>query len=335
MPSPFDVLDAESRAKLRKARHPTWMQPMLATLTADYFSDPEWIYELKLDGIRGLALRKGARARLLSRNQLDLAARYPAIVSALLKQPSQDFVVDGEIVAFEGKLESFGRLQGGGSSDATLARTAGVPIYYCVFDLLHLDGFDTTALPLRARKELLRRALRFRDPLRFSEHRPERGLEYLKEACREGWEGLIAKRAEAPYVPKRSRDWLKFKCVNQQELVIGGYTDPRGARSGFGALLVGYWERGKLRYAGKVGTGFDARMLDELAARLKRLKRATSPFADAPRMRDAHWAEPKLVGEVAFTEWTSDGRLRHPSFLGLRTDKASREVRRERPKRVR
>src|SRR4029079_17097964 len=159
----------------------------------------------------GLAFRKDARAHLLSRNQLDLAARYPAIVSALLKQPSQDCVVDGEVVAFEGKLESFGRLQGGGERES--ARAAGVPIYYCVFDLLHLDGFDTTGLPLRARKELRRRALRFRSPLRFSEHRPERGLEYLREACREGWEGLIAKPAEAPYTPKRSRDWLKFKCV--------------------------------------------------------------------------------------------------------------------------
>jgi bifunctional non-homologous end joining protein LigD len=206
-----------------------------------------------------------------------------------------------------------------------------VAVYLYLFDLLHLEGRDTTSLALRDRKRLLKRTLSFEGHIRFTPHRARSGERFLEEACRKGWEGLIAKRAGAPYRHHRSRDWLKLKCGNRQELVIGGYTDPQGSRTGFGALLVGYYEGGKLRYAGKVGTGYDDALLRELGARLARMERRTSPFASAPRVKGVHWVSPRLVGEVGFTEWTREGRLRHPRFLGLRSDKSARQVRRERP----
>jgi len=197
---------------------------------------------------------------------------------------------------------------------------------------LYLDGYDTMAVPLGRRKDLLSRALEFRDPVRFTTHRETEGERYFREACRQRWEGLIAKRLESPYeAGRRSRDWLKFKCVNEQEFVIGGYTEPRGHRVGFGALLVGYYENGKLRYAGKVGTGFDEALLEQLYRRLAALEISKPPFAageDLPR-RDVHWVKPELVAQIGFTEWTGDGKLRHPRFMGLRDDKRPEEVTRE------
>ncbi len=230
-------------------------------------------------------------------------------------------VVDGEIVAFDGAQTSFARLQQRGERP--------VEAFLYVFDILHLAGYDTGALPLRARKGLLRRALAFSGPIRLTPHRNRDGEELFRRACAAGWEGLIAKRADAPYTHGRSRDWLKFKCSAEQELVIGGYTAPRGSRTDLGALLLGHFAGGRLRYAGKVGTGFTQATLRDLAARLAPLRRDDSPFADAPRLRDATWVEPRLVAQVGFTEWTRDGRLRHPRFLGLRDDKAAEEVVRE------
>jgi bifunctional non-homologous end joining protein LigD len=182
----------------------------------------------------------------------------------------------------------------------------------------------------RARKAVLRRALRFHGNVRFTPHRNGDGEAYFAHACAHGWEGLIAKRADAPYVHKRSRDWLKLKCAAEQELVIGGYTAPKGARTVLGALLVGYYERGRLRYAGKVGTGFDRATLEDLGQRLRPLRRPDSPFADDARERAVTWVEPELVAQIGFSEWTADGRLRHPRFLGLRDDKPARAVVRER-----
>ena len=196
---------------------------------------------------------------------------------------------------------------------------------------LNLDGYDTTALPLRARKALLRRAFDFGGELRFTPHRRGDGGALLLDACDRGWEGLIAKRADSPYRAARSRDWLKLKCNAEQELVIGGYTAPKGSRTELGALLVGHFEGDRLRYAGKVGTGFDRETLRDLGERLRPLERADPPFADEVRERTATWVEPELVAQVGFTEWTRDGRLRHPRFLGLREDKSAREVVRERP----
>jgi bifunctional non-homologous end joining protein LigD len=192
-----------------------------------------------------------------------------------------------------------------------------------------------TALPLRSRKQVLQAAVDFADPLRFSTHRNTDGEEYLRQACERGWEGLIAKRADSPYRPgARSGDWLKFKCVRGQEFVVGGYTDPAGSRIGFGALLVGYHDGdGALRYAGRVGTGFDHHVLVSLRARFDEMGTAASPFADQVRERGTHWLRPELVAQIGFTEWTRDGRLRHPRYLGLRDDKAASDVVREEPPR--
>jgi DNA ligase D-like protein (predicted ligase) len=204
-------------------------------------------------------------------------------------------------------------------------------VYYYVFDVTWLDGYDVRGLPLRARKRLLRRAVTAKGSVRLTAHRNEAGEEMFEDACEKGWEGVIAKRADSPYTAARSRDWLKFKCEQGQELVIGGYTSPRGSRVELGALLVGYYANGELRYAGKVGTGFDRPMLRELGSRLRELRREESPFMDAGAIRERGitWTEPALVAQVGFTEWTTAGRLRHPRFLGLREDKTAREVVRE------
>jgi len=299
---------------------------MKAVLWDEPFSHPDWIFERKLDGVRCLAHRDGGGGiRLVSRTDRSMNADYPEIVEALESEPCRDFVVDGEVVAFDGRgITSFSRLQRRGRER--------VAIYLYLFDLLRVDGEDVRELPLRERKARLRSSLRFRGPVRFSPHRNESGEEMFAEACRKGLEGVMAKRANSPYRATRSSDWRKLKCHAEQELVIGGYTAPQGARTDFGALLVGYWEDGRLSYAGKVGTGFDHETLRDLGKRLRDLERSDSPFVDIrPIPRGTHWVEPELVGQIAFTEWTRDGRLRHPRFLGLRTDKPARDVVRERP----
>jgi bifunctional non-homologous end joining protein LigD len=310
---------------------PQWRSPTLATLTDERFSDPEWIFERKLDGVRGLAFRDGDQVRLLSRNRLSLNATYPEIVDALAKQDATRFIVDGEIVAFEGRRTSFARLQGrSGITNAEQARATGIAVFYYVFDLLHLDGNDTTQLPLIERKRLLRNAFKFTDPLRFTAHRVNDGEEAYRAACERGDEGVIAKRADAPYEGRRSANWLKFKCVRDQEFVVGGYTEPQRSRVGLGALLVGYYENGHLVYAGKVGTGFDNATLRDLHKRLSAIEQHDPPFSRGlGRVPRAHWARPKLVAQVGFSEWTRDGMLRHPRYLGLRTDKKPDEVVRE------
>lgn len=327
----FDLLDDEDRELLRP-ESPAIPGVMLAVLTEDHFADPDWIYERKLDGQRVLAVREGGRVRLRSRNDLALDNTYPELVDAL-SMDGPDLVADGEVVAFEGNVTSFARLQQRMQvRDADEARASRVAVRYYLFDLLHLDGRSTRDLALRDRKRLLRTALDFQDPLRFTTHRNEQGPRFLDEACRRGWEGLIAKNAAAPYHSGRSRDWLKFKCVHQQELVIGGFTAPKGTRTRFGALLVGYHEDGRFRYAGKVGTGYDRETLDRLMDLLEARTRQTSPFDDPVRDRGVTWVTPDLVAEIGFTEWTEDGRLRHPRYLGLRDDKDAADVVRERPK---
>lgn len=328
---------------------------MLATLTDERFSSPDWLFERKFDGERCLAFGRangsggrsvgGSTVTLMSRNANDITGAYPELAEALARAAaaapdgSADFIADGEIVAFAGRQTSFQLLQRRIHLRAPDRLTrVRVPVYLYLFDLPHLDGFDTTALPLVDRKRLLRRAFRFGGSVRFSAYRGGDGVRYFEDACRLGWEGLIAKRAAAPYTQARSKDWLKFKCASGQELVIGGFTDPKGSRVGFGALLVGHYEGDRLVYAGKVGTGFDTATLRDLDRRLRGLERPTSPFATAGiALRDAagatvHWVEPRLVAQVAFSEWTADGRLRHPRFEGLRDDKDPREVVRERPR---
>ena len=298
---------------------------MKAVLWDEPFSDPDWIFERKLDGVRCIAHRDGNGVRLVSRTDRSMNGDYPELVEALQAEPCDDYVIDGEVVAFDSRgITSFSRLQ--------RRHRERVAIFYYVFDLLRLGREDVRELPLRERKAILRQALRFEGQVRFSPHRNEHGEQLFRDACRKGLEGLMAKRADSPYRATRSSDWRKLKCHAEQELVIGGYTAPQGSRTDFGALLVGYFEDGRLSYAGKVGTGFDRATLRELGARLRKLERDDPPFVDVhPIPRGTHWVEPELVGQIAFTEWTRDGRLRHPRYLGLRTDKPAADVVRERP----
>ena len=320
--SALDVLDADEQRLLRRAPPPRRFEPMKAILHDRPFSDDAFVFERKLDGVRCGAFRTGSGVQLLSRGGKSLD--YSGLGGALAAEDADDFVVDGEIVAFEGARTSFARLQ--------RARRERTAVYLYIFDVLHLDGHDVTALPLRARKRVLRRALRFHGPVRYTPHRNGEGERLFAEACRSGWEGLIAKRVDSRYTATRSHDWLKLKCSHEQELVIGGFTAPKGSRTDFGALLVGYHEDGELRYAGKVGTGFDRHTLHELGRQLRELERGDSPFADVhPVPQGTRWVRPELVAQIAFTEWTRDGRLRHPRYLGLRDDKPAREVVRERP----
>jgi DNA ligase D-like protein (predicted ligase) len=309
------------------------LEPMKAVLAKRAFSDPDWIFERKLDGVRCLAFRRGRELRLKSRTGRTLNGSYPELAEALAADPCRDFVADGEVVAFERGVTSFSRLQRRMQlSDPEAAWRTGVAVYLYLFDILRVDRRDVRRLPLRERKALLRRSLSFRDPVRLLPHRNQRGEELFGEACERGLEGLIAKRADSAYRHGRSRDWLKLKCSHEQELVVGGFTAPRGSRTEFGALLVGYYENGGLRYAGKVGTGFNRATLERLGGRLRRLEQPEPPFVDVhPVPRGTRWVRPELVAQIAFAEWTRDGRLRHPRYLGLRDDKPAREVVRERP----
>jgi ATP-dependent DNA ligase len=283
---------------------PEWVEPMAATLTQERFTGPEWIFERKFDGIRLLAFRHGTNVRLLSRNQLP--QNYPAIAEAIANLPLRDVILDGEVTWGE----------------------AGMA--YHVFDLLWLNGRNVMLLPLEERLALLD-TLALRSPLQRV--RPLADSKPWERACAEGWEGVIAKRRGSLYEHRRSPHWLKMKCEASQELVVGGFTDPQGGRVGLGALLVGYFENQDFVFAGKVGTGFDTKLLMELRARLDALEISKSPFTKAvglPRVR-AHWVRPEIVVQVAFIEWTVHGKLRHSRFLGVRTDKSARDVIRETP----
>ena len=288
---------------------PDWLEPMAATLTQERFTGPEWIFERKLDGIRMLAFKKGREVRLLSRNRLLQNASYPSVVEAVANLPVREVILDGEATGVWGKERG---------------------VAYHLFDLLWLEGKDTTSHPLEARGAALSR-LPLRSPLKRVA--ALEGSKPWELACSQGWEGVIAKRLGSTYEHHRSPHWLKMKCEATQELVVGGFTDRRGERAGFGALLVGYFDRQDFVFAGKVGTGFDTKLLLSFRARLDSLEIPAPPFTRAiglPRS-GAHWARPEIVVEVAFIEWTVHGKLRHPRFLGVRADKAAREVVRETP----
>jgi len=281
---------------------------MAATLTRERFAGPEWVFERKLDGIRLLAFRDGKTVRLLSRNQLPQNAAYPEYERAIAALPVRQVVLDGEATGWFGQREEVG---------------------YHVFDILWLDGRDLTSLTLDQRRTILD-TLPLTRPLlpvpRLDGERP------WERACRDGWEGVIAKRRDAVYESRRSPHWLKMKCEASQELVVGGFTDPRGKRVGFGALLVGYFEGNDFVFAGKVGTGPAVKVLLELRRRMDALEVSASPFTRAiglPRV-GVHWVRPALVVQVGFMEWTGHDKLRHPRLVGLREDKAARDVIRER-----
>ena len=284
---------------------PDWLVPMAATLTQERFNGPDWLFERKYDGIRLLAFKRGADVRLYSRNRLP--QDLPAVAAAVAGLPPSDLILDGEV-------------------------TWRGPHSYHVFDVMWIDGRDVRMLPLEERRALLRQ-LPLRAPLQRVDLLDD--AEPWVRACAEGWEGVIAKRRGSPYESRRSPHWLKMKCEATQELVVGGFTDPQGKRVGLGALLVGYFEDRSpdagFVFAGRIGTGFDTRLLLDLRARLDRLEIATPPFTRAtglPRLR-AHWVRPEIVIQVGFIEWTVNGKLRHPRLLGVRSDKAAREVVRE------
>ena len=287
---------------------PAWVEPMAATLTDKRFTGPEWTFERKLDGIRMLAFKRGSDVKLLSRNQLPLDGSYPAVARAIGNLPVRDVILDGEATGAWGRQ---------GNAD------------YHVFDVLWIDGRDVTGLPLEERRKLLAR-IKFRAPV--ARVVPLDDPKPWERACAEGWEGVIAKRRDSVYEHRRSPHWLKMKCEASQELVIGGFTDPKGARVGLGALLVGYFDKADFVFAGKVGTGLDTKMLRDLRAKFDAAEIPAPPFTKGtglPR-KGAHWVRPEIVVQVAFIEWTGHGKLRHPRLLGIRIDKAPRDVVRER-----
>jgi len=271
---------------------PDWLEPMAATLTQERFASPEWIFERKYDGIRLIAFKGGAEVRLFSRNRLP--QHLPPIADAIANLPVGEAILDGEV-----------------------SRESGSTTYH-VFDVMWLDGRDVTRLPLEERRQLVA-DLRLRRPLEqvpLLDH--DRPWELARD---EGWEGVIAKRKGTPYEHRRSKHWLKMKCELTQEFVVGGFTDPQGQRVGLGALLVGHFEKNDFVFAGKIGTGFDTKLLRELRARLDALEIAERPFTKfvgLPRLR-AHWVRPEIVVQVGFIEWTTNGKLRHPRLLSVRS----------------
>ncbi len=285
---------------------PDWLEPMAATLTQERFVAPGWVFERKLDGIRLLAFKRGTEVRLLSRNRLPQNQAYPGIAAAVAALPVRDVILDGEATGVWGEQ--------------------GEALYH-LFDIPWLEGCDLTSRPLAARRTILE-GLPLRRPLLLVERLADESP--WDRACREGWEGVIAKRSDSLYEHRRSRDWLKMKCEATQELVIGGFTEPRGSRVGLGALLVGYFAGEDFRFAGRVGTGFSTKLLVDLRARLDALEVPKAPFTDAIGLpRQAHWVRPEIVVQVAFMEWTAHGKMRHPRLLGLRSDKSASDVVRE------
>lgn len=308
---------------------PTRFEPQLATLAARPPEGDEWLHEIKFDGYRIGCRIDGDDIRLISRNGKDWTSSFPEVRAAAARLPVSRALLDGEVaMLLPNGRTSFQALQkafkGGGREH----------LVYFVFDLLHLDGEDIAPLPLEERKRRVQRLLQSQEPngvLRYAEHVVGHGPAFFAHACDLHLEGAVSKRRDLPYHPGRSRDWLKAKCLQRQEFVIGGFTDPEGSRAGIGALLAGvYDDAGALIFAGKVGTGFTQKSAQQLRDQLASLEQAQCPFATRPAGplgRRAHWVAPLLVAEVRFTEWTADGKIRHPSFLGLRADKPPQEIR--------
>lgn len=315
----------------RKSAPPALIEPQLATLVKEVPAGDGWLHELKFDGYRMLCRIERGLAGMHSRSGKDWSASFPSLVRGAARLQVESAWLDGEVVVLEADgRTSFQALQN------ALSRQDTAKLFYYVFDLPYLNGYDLRRAPLVERKRLLETLLESPPAmLRFSKHVEGSGQAFLDEACRMKLEGIIAKRADSTYQAGRGRNWLKVKCALRQEMVIGGFTDPEGARSGLGALHLGVYEPdGTLRYSGKVGTGFNEDSLAGLRKRLDALIRDAPPFSNPPRgaeARRSHWVKPELVAEIAFTEWTDEGTLRHPSFQGLREDKKASEVVRERP----
>lgn len=323
------ILKPEELDIIKKIKHPEFMQPMLATLTEEYFDDKDWIYERKLDGVRCLVSIKAGKATLFSRNQNDITHSYFELPQAMEKHNYPDLIAVGEIVAFEGNNTSFSKLQGRMQlKDKKKLQETQVKIYLYLFDIFFYDGYILNELVLRSRKKILKNAITWESNIRYSNHRNGNGIKFLEEACNKNWEGIIAKNAVSTYVHGRSKQWLKFKCDAGQELVIGGFTEPQGEREGFGAMLVGYYKEGNLQYAGKVGTGFDDAFLRKWRKEFDKIIQKSSPFVDFNKSNtdSIYWIKPQYVGQFGFTEWTKTNKLRHPRFLGMRDDKEPKKV---------
>jgi bifunctional non-homologous end joining protein LigD len=315
----------------RKASMPEFVSPELATLTDKPPEGMGWLHELKFDGYRMLCHLSRKQVKFWSRNGKDWSHKFPTVAKVIKELPVSSAILDGEIVAVDSQ---------GHASFQKLQQTIGKPgsaFTFHIFDLLYLDGFILTGVKLRERKELLAQLLATADeksPLRYSDHVEGNGLQFFKQACAYKIEGVVSKHADSLYESTRSKSWLKIKCIMRQEFIIAGYLPSEKGFPGFGALLLGVYENGTLTYAGRVGTGFSIKQRLALKEKLDHFVKASSPFAALPKdsaLRKAVWTTPKLVGEVAFTEWTSDGFIRHPSFQGLRLDKKPSEVVREKP----
>lgn len=327
----LQLITTDEKKLIHKTTMPTFIKPMLAVLTDERFSNKDWIFERKLDGERCLLFKKGKNIILKSRNDKILNKSYPEIITSIKKANFPNCILDGEIVALHNKETSFSLLQTrfGTTHDATTVASK-TPIFYYVFDILYYDKYLVTKLPLLTRKRILEKLIPFHSLIRYVTHKKEKGIQYFKQACKDKWEGLIAKEKNSTYVSRRSSNWLKFKCSNEQEFVIGGYTQPGGSRINFGALLIGYYDHGKLKYAGKVGTGFNETILKDLGKKLQQHKITSNPFDNYDlSTENVHWVKPILVCQVQFTEWTKTNKLRHPSFLGLRRDKVAKDVKKE------
>jgi len=321
----------EPLAGAKKAALPDYVAPMLTTLMAQPPAGDDWIHELKYDGYRLVARIDGGKARLFSRNEKEWTRQFPAVAKDLASLPVKSAWIDGEVVVLDAAgRTSFQALQN------VLSSSAQRGLAFFAFDVMYLDGYDLRGVVLNERKRVLRDLVgKGAGIIRVGPEVQGSGAEFFAQACKLRLEGTIAKRADSTYAGGlRTREWQKIKCIQRQEMVIGGYTEPQGSRKGFGALLLGYHEDGELRYAGKVGTGFDDRMLRELTPELTKREQKSAAFVNPPRgyeAKGAHWIRPELVAEIAFTEWSRDGALRHPSFQGLRPDKKASEVVREKP----
>lgn len=305
-----------SDTKSRSTRMPRAIEPMLATLAREPFHQPGWVYEEKYDGDRILAYKDGRRVRMLSRNAIDRADRFPKIAAAIRSLRPATLVLDGEIVVFD---------RSGVSRFELLQQGKGAPVY-AVFDCLFRNGTDLRREPLSTRRAALEESISPGKLLTLSRRLSANGLEAFRIAKRRGYEGILAKDSSSPYRPGRSTAWLKVKVHREDEFVIVGFTKPGGSRKYFGALLLGAYEKGKLRYVGKVGTGFNAESLAMLYAKFRPLIRDDSPLTEPVRERDTIFINPILVAQISYQEWTRDMKLRQPVFLGLRDDKPSKDV---------
>ncbi|UYN89558.1 MAG: DNA ligase D [Anaerolineales bacterium] len=334
LPAALRSLQPETLDKLVPDSFPGWKEPMLASPEDRPTERANWIYEPKLDGQRAIIYRKGGQVQMLSRNKLIITEQYPELAAALKQHGRGDFVADAEIVSFEGQRASFEQMQ----KRMHVQRPSkelieDAPVFMYLFDVTYYEGYDTTRLSQLERKQLLRGLVEYNDPLRYMEYQEGGGLELFQQACASGQEGVIAKDSNAPYQRSRSKSWLKWKCVRQQEFVVGGFTLPAGGMRGFGALLVGYYSEGgdKLQFVGGVGTGYSDEAIRDIRRKLDSLATNDNPFMpdDLLPLQDVQWVRPELVVQVGFGEWTKLTKIRHPRYLGLRTDKDARSVRRE------